>query len=116
MAETATKDHNVKHRTDTIASCMEALYQEDKAIKAALEEHVTPHREEKTAIKKRLREDLNLTTPVINARYATYKLERQAQDQDDETTLDLLKELFEITPVGTQVSMMDALDGGAKKK
>lgn len=110
MSETATEGHNVKHRHDTIESCLEALYQEDKAIEAAIAEHIQAHRDEKQEVKKRLREDLNLTTQVINARYAIYKLQRKAAEQDDEMTLDTLRELFEISPIGGQVNMMDALD------
>ena len=111
--ENVSAQHNVKHRNETIGKCLEQLYQEDKAIAAALEEHVTPHRQQKTEIKKRLREEIQLTTEVINARYATYKLERKAMDNGDDTTIDTLREMYAIAPIGTQLDLVDGLNKAA---
>lgn len=101
--------HNVKNRETLIRNSMEQLYQEDLAIEAALDTHIRPHREEKGEIKARLRNDLELTTAVINARYSVYKLQRKAEQNDDANTQDLIRELFDIVPLGGTVDMIDAL-------
>jgi hypothetical protein len=112
-SDNVTAKHNVKSRDAAIADAMESLYKSDKEIRAALEKHVTPHREDKTAVKKKLREDYELTTDVINARYASYKIERKAEENGDDATIDNLREMFRATPVGGSVNFIDAMQQGA---
>jgi len=104
-----TAQHNVKERDKQIKDAMEELYQADKRIAAALEKHVAPDREAKKDAKKKLRESLQLTTEVINVEYATYKLTRQSQDNGDDATLDLIREMHERLPLGGTLNFDDAL-------
>lgn len=92
--------HNVVERDKQIQDAMEEMYQADRRIAAALEKHVQPHREVKKDCKKKLRESLQLTTEVINAEYATFRLTRHAMDNQDDKTLDLIREMYERLPKG----------------
>lgn len=108
--------HNVENRKQILRNSLEQTYLLDKEIASATERHLKTPREAKSAIKKRIREDLNLPAKVFNARYAMYKLERQAQDLEDNTTLDAIKEMAEMAPVGAQVDMVDAMEKVDKKE
>lgn len=103
--------HNVANRNELLKSSFEQTYQLDKQIKAATEKHIQPHRDAKSDITKRLRKDLNVTAAVFNVRYAAYRMERQAQEAEDETTLDTIREMFEIAPIGSAVNFLDAMEG-----
>ena len=103
--------HNVKAREQQIKEGLEEMYQADCRIAASIEKHVKPDRDVKSDIKKKIREGLNITTQLFNARYSNYRLERQAMEASDDATLDVLKELYDIAPVGTQINLLDAIDG-----
>ena len=111
--ENVTAKHNIGNRKKMMQDALAENFALDGKITAALEKHVKPYRDAKRDIKAKLREDLNITPAVFNARYAAYRLEGRAIAADDEATLDTLRELFEHSPVGTQMDMMDGL-GGAK--
>jgi len=112
--EGTSQSHNVEHRTKQISDALGELYLADQRIQASLAKHVEPDREVKRDIKAKLREDLNLPTKLLNARYNAYRIQRQAAEAQDESSMDLLRELFEITAPGEQVSMMSALDDGTQ--
>lgn len=102
-----TREHNVAARRDAITKACEELYQLDVLIARATETHVKLHREAKTDIKSRLKEDYNITANVLAARYAPYKLERMAQDGSDDKTLDVIRELFDALPIGGMLDLVN---------
>lgn len=104
-----TKHHNVANRKQQLRDALRRTYEIDGEIQDLIAEHIQGLRDEKSDIKKRLREDLNITAKVFGARYGAYKLEADARAADDNATLDTLEELFNESPVGTQINMMDAL-------
>lgn len=113
--ESANKEHNAVEREQQIKDAMEELYKADKRIAANLEKHVAPDREVKKDIKKKLRESLQLTTEVINVEYATYRLTRHAQENGDEATLDLIREMHERLPLGGTVDLVTAAEDSAEQ-
>lgn len=110
---TTNAKHNVANRNRIMTDALAETYKLDTQIQAALEKHVAPLRAHKADIKSKLNKDLNITATVFNARYAPYKLEATARAASDDATLDNLRELFEVSPVGTQMDMMAGL-GSAK--
>lgn len=110
MNETVTAQHNIGNRKKMMEDALSETFTLDDQIAKAMEKHVKPYREAKRDIKAKLREDLNITATVFNARYAAYVVEGRAIAANDEATLDTLRELFEHAPVGTQVDMMEALE------
>ena len=104
-ADETTRLHNARARSDVFKDSLEELYQLDARIGVAIEKHIKQLRAAKTDIMTKLREDYNLTAPMVRARYGSYKLERAAQDSSDQTTLDTLRELFTALPVGGSVDM-----------
>ncbi len=110
---TTNAEHNVANRNEQLTDALSEMYAIDVQVAAALEKHVAPLRAQKTDIKSRLNKDLNITATVFNARYLPYKLEAQARAAQDDATLDNLRELFEVSPVGAQVDMMSELEEAA---
>lgn len=110
----ATREHNVKARKDAISESMEQLYKLDAQIAAAIEKHVKPFRDDKAAIKERLRDDYQIPAKLLNARYASYKLERFAEEAQDHTTLDVIREMFDALPVGGMVDLVEAAQHAAE--
>ncbi len=97
--------NNVDHRTQQLTDALADFYALDQQIKAALEKHVKPYRDQKKDIKSRLNENLNINASVFAAGYASYKLAAQAENDGDDATLGALRELFEASPIGSQVNM-----------
>ena len=108
--ENITAKHNVANRKKMLEDALSETFELDGLLHAASEKHLQPHRDAKSDIKKKLREDLNINAKVFNARYAAYKLEGQAIAAEDDATLDTLRELFEHAPVGTQMDLVDGLE------
>lgn len=102
----ANNEHNVKARKDAINESLEAMYKLDCKIKAATEKHVKPHRDAVADIKSKLKSDYQITAEVIKARFVPYRLERRAQDAEDWTTLDAIRESFDHLPVGGHVDLV----------
>ena len=109
-ADGVTKAHNVQHRKEQIREALAKTWVADKAIKAASDKHLAPYREDKSKIKERLRDDLNINSKSFNAIYAPYKLQQQAIEAKDEITLDMLHEMFEAAPIGGEINMVDAIE------
>ncbi len=109
--ENITAKHNVANRKKMLEDALSETFKLDGLIHAATKKHVQPHRDAQSDIKKKLRKDLNITAAVFNARYAAYRLEGRAIAADDEATLDTLRELFEHSPVGTQMDLVDGMEG-----
>ena len=107
--ENVTAKHNNGNRKKMMQDALAETLTLDNLIKAAEQKHVQPHKNAKSDIKKNLRKDLNVTAAVFNARYAAYRLEARAIAANDEATLDNLRELFEHSPVGTQMDLIDGL-------
>ncbi len=103
---------NVINRKKMLEDALSETYNLDQLIAKAMEKYIKPYRANKRDIKAKLREDLNVTPVVFNARYAAYVVEGRARAANDEATLDTLRELFEHSPVGVQVDMVDALEDG----
>lgn len=97
-------------RNKRLEDALRRTYQLDRQIKALTDQHTGSLKDEKSKIKKGLREDLNITAKVFNARYFAYRLEADARAADDNPTLENLRELFTIAPVGTTANMFDAID------
>lgn len=106
----ATRSNNVQARGEALKESLEELYQLDCKIKAAIAAHVQDHRDAKGDIMKRLREDFNMPSALVRARYVAFRIERQAEDAQDDVTLDAIHELFELAPTGQTANMVDALD------
>ncbi len=111
-AGTTNPKHNTANRNKIMTNALSETYNLDAEIKVAQDKYVKPLRDAKRDIKARLREDLNMTATVFNSRYVPYKVEALAIDAGDEATLDNLRELFEIAPVGTQMDFLSK-DGEA---
>lgn len=104
-----TSTHNAKSRNEAIADALEKLFIEDSHIERELEQHVTPHRDEKKKIKERIRKDYEVSTTLLNARYSLYRRQRVAAKNNDDTTLDVLRELFAIAPIGEQLDLVTTI-------
>ncbi len=105
---TVSPDHNVANRKQRIGDALKRTWLLDQEIDDLIEEHIKDLREEKSSIKKVLREKLNISAKVFHARYASYRLEAQARAAEDHATLDTIKELFGESPIGSQVDMVKA--------
>lgn len=111
----ATREHNVKARKDAISEGLEKLYQLDRQIAALMEKHIAGPREDKNKIKADLREAYQIPAALLQARYASYKLERFAEESSDDTTLDIIREMFDALPVGGSVDLVEAAERGAEE-
>lgn len=106
----STAGHNSQTRKEALCSALEQLYRLDIEIAAFLRNHVKALREEKSEIKSRLREDFQMPAALVAARYASYRLERTAEDAQDETTLDAIREMYLALPVGGMVDLVSAVE------
>lgn len=106
----STAGHNSQTRKEALCSALEQLYQLDIEITAILRSKVKALREEKSEIKSRLREDFQMPSALVSARYTSYKLERIAEDAHDETTLDAIREMYLALPVGGMVDLVSAVE------
>ena len=102
----ATAEHNIGNRRDEITAALKQLYALDCEIAALTEEHLKDLRADKSDIKKSLRERFQLTAKVIQARYYSYRIERDAERANDGVTLDAIRELHEALPIGGQASFL----------
>lgn len=107
-SQTVTSTHNHKVIEDAIIKACEGLYRADKAIDAAIEKHIADLRQDKADIKKKMRETYQIPAKLLQARYATYRLEQQAIDAGDDATLDTIRLLHRALPVGGSVDMVRA--------
>ena len=105
----ANKEHNVKARKDAITDACKKLFNEDRAIDSAIATHVQAHRDEKSKIKRDLREGYGITAKAFNKHYALWKLEQEAIASKDDATLDHIRELQECAPIGGMTDMVKAL-------
>lgn len=108
---------NSTSRREAIETTCTKLYVLDREIERLIGEHVSELRGEKAKLKASLREDYQIPARLLQARYASYKLERAARDSGDTVTLDAIRELFDTLPVGGTVDLVDALGrgGGAEE-
>ena len=111
MAETIDPKlgHNSGARSEAIGDALKRIFDLDRRIEAIIADEIQDLRDDKTKIKKELREAHNITARVFQARYAAYKLEQQAIEADDDVMKMTLKELFDIAPVGATADMMEAV-------
>lgn len=111
--DTTNPEPNTNNRSKIMTDALRDFYALDVKIQAMLEKHVKPLRDAKRDIKSKLHEDLNMTATVFNARFISYKAEAKALAAGDESTLDTLRELFAVSPVGSQVDMFVGDSEGA---
>ena len=111
-----TKEHNAGARKEAIKNALQEMRTHDLAIAAALDKYVEPYRAMKRDIKKRLRDDFNITAKQFNARYNLFKLEADAQAAQDDITLDVIREFYEVAPVGGVVDLVTAAEEAAKRE
>src|SRR5258708_29700469 len=109
----ATREHNVKARADAIRDSFGEMYTLGMAARAALELRVVPSRAQVADIKKRLKDDYQIGGKALNARYSVYELERFAEDGSDDSTQDLIKELFTVLPIGGMLHLAELGDVAA---
>lgn len=110
-----TASHNADARKEAIRDALERTYQLDRRIEALMEEHIEPLRAEKRDIKKRMKDQYDVPTKRFNGRYAQYREERRAIENEDDTTLDAIRELYDVAPVGQQMDWIDAVGGGGQQ-
>lgn len=108
--------HNAKARKDAEREAMEANYEIDKKIEALMKKHIDPLRADKRELKSDLHENYGIAPKLYNARYNTYRLERAAVENKDDITLDTLRELWEATPIGGGVDLVEVAERAAKKR
>ncbi len=108
--------HNAKARQAVIADSLERLYKLDAEIDELIEEYIKELRDEKSDIFERLREDFGMPSKLVRARYASYKIERAAEVANDGVTLDAIRELYQVLPVGGQVDLVEAMAVAKKKE
>lgn len=107
---TDTAHSNSRARGDTLKSSLERLYQADREIAALIESSgIAELRAEKSDIFKVLRDDFQMPSALVRARYTAFRFERAAEDGQDDITADAIREMFELVPIGGMVDMMDAL-------
>lgn len=106
----ATLQHNSKARADVIRESLDRLYQLDSEIDDIIAAEIKELRDEKSEIKTRLRDDFNMPAKLVMARYAAYRMERKAIASADDKTLDAIRELYSIAPVGSQMDLVDAIE------
>lgn len=99
---------NVQARRDAIAESCEELYQLDAEIKVLTERHLKDLRDSKSDIMKRMREDYQINSKLLRARYQSYRIERMALDAMDDATVDVIRELFEALPIGELITITGA--------
>ena len=104
---TAGAGHNVVNLDKMRRDALGETYKLDCEIQVLLDKYIVPLRAAKTDIKKRLNDDANITRRVFAARYAAYRLEADAMAIEDGSTIEALKEFFEISPVGHQMDWLD---------
>ena len=102
--------HNVENRKQILVNSLAEMWKLDKQIAEANERYIEKLKKGKSAIIKRVREDLTMPAPVFKARYASYKLEAKAIELEDGVTMDAIREMNEMAPVGSQINMLDAVD------
>lgn len=101
---------NSAHRDEMLEKALGETFKLDQQIKVQRDRHVKPLTKKKSEIKANLRKELNMTADVFNARYASYKLEGDALAAGDDATLENLRHLFTISPVGTQMDLVQGLE------
>jgi ribosome modulation factor len=124
MAKRGSKDdatapgvgHNAGDREAAIKAALEDMYRIDGEIQDIIEEEVKSLREEKSTIKTSLRERFSLTSKMIQARYYSYKIEREAEAANDTVTLAAIRELYRVLPIGGMVDLVDAAQQAAAKE
>jgi hypothetical protein len=114
VVQTETAKANVSNRQRCIVDSFKEMYGLDREIDAMTERHLKGLRERKSELKARLRDDFGMPAKLVNCRYAAYRLERAASEGGDNITLDVIKEMFEILPVGQSVNFLDALDAAGE--
>jgi hypothetical protein len=110
----ATVGHNSGERAAAIADGLREMYALDGEIAAIVERDIKELRASKSAIKDSLRERFNLTSRMIQARYYSYKIEREAVEASDDLTLQAIRELYEVLPVGGTVDLIEAVEKAAE--
>lgn len=101
---------NTVNRTEMFKSALSQMYALEQKEKSLTKTHLSAIRKEKSEIKKSLRKDLKITAGVFDARYHAYRMEAEAIARGDTATQETLRELFSISPVGTQMDLVDALE------
>jgi hypothetical protein len=51
---------------------------------------------------------------MFTARYYSYKIEREAAANGDQVTMDVIRELYEVLPVGGTVDLVEAVNAAAQ--
>lgn len=103
-----TQRHNAKAREEAIQNALQEMAELDAEIDERMEKHIEELRERKREIKAHLRDYFEITTAVFNARYGVYRMEAR----NDDKVNDMLRELFEASPVGSQGNFLHVVDGG----
>ena len=111
IVDGANRKHNAQARKEQLHNAFKVCYEDDLAIAKAIETHVKPYRDNKKGTKKRLKDDLDIPPKVFDLEYRRYKAQREAEEQGDDETLDLIREAFEASPYGVQVDMIEVAAG-----
>lgn len=106
---------SVAARRDVIIKSFKEMYALRLKIAAAMEKHVAPLRADVNAIKAKLRNDYSMPAKLVSARFASYELERLAEDGDDDITLDTIREMYELLPIGGTVDLVEAAGGEPRR-
>lgn len=100
---------NSTSREQAMTDALERIYLLKKREREIIQDAVQGIRDSIGDIKKALREDYNVTNQVLQARLYSYTLERRAAESGDQITLDAIKEMFKVAPVGTSVRIDDVV-------
>lgn len=109
-APTVTATHNSQARSDALAEALEELYALDQRIAEIVEDQIKDLRDAKSEIKAGLYENYGMRAKLVQARYAIYRMQKDAIARKDDITLDAISEAFRVLPPGEQGSLLPGLD------
>lgn len=106
----ATAAHNVGNRQEELTKALAKVFSIDEQIATIVEQEIKDLRSDKSDVIQSLRERFNIPAAIFRARYYSYRMERKAAADNDQATLDQIRELYELAPVGETVDFLGALD------
>lgn len=108
--------HNSRNRIQAIKDAKEDTYDLDAQIDALMAKHIQPLRQQKSDIKSTLRKDFDISTKLFTADYNSYRVHRRAKESGDEITIATMKELYDATPIGEGLDMLEVMERADKKR
>jgi len=111
--EQQTPPANTAVRASIQLTAFRRLWELDRDIKAAREQHIASLQENRSEVWKTLRNDLGAEAADLKPLYALYKRDRELQESDDwekaQRSQDVLREAFETLREGETLNFLNAI-------